>query len=428
MRTRKLKTISTESKDRYMIKIQSSKNIYAPPSSPPKQKRRNERQNRKLDSIDKIVSKIDEQDDDKYRTPAIDNDLSTLSSHPTDTEQPQEILSGLSSALSSNLESNGTGSASHISLLSSGYTTDQQSQTELGMFSADSEDPAKVQAREVNELYQMLDDDDDDRTQQRLSYISITICSFQVLILALQLSLCGVAPLDVNPLIGVFPDAISDWGGKNPYLMKSGEWWRLITPAFLHVGVLQFIVNAAVQLHTCAFFEREWGSISFVWIYAISEVGCIIVSSCMNPDSLAVGSSGALMGLFGAKLAQVITHLCFDINKSEVDVVRLEQMSSILCSMSVILAVSFFTYIDWSGHMGALAAGYIVGMISFSRPIRSKCTRTIMRLVGIVLLSAMLIISFHFFLNGIEPDEDLADPCEYFRNLYNEAHECECTI
>jgi len=193
MRTRKLKTISTESKDRYMIKIQSSKNIYAPPSSPPKQKRRNERQNRKLDSIDKIVSKIDEQDDDKYRTPAIDNDLSTLSSHPTDTEQPQEILSGLSSALSSNLESNGTGSASHISLLSSGYTTDQQSQTELGMFSADSEDPAKVQAREVNELYQMLDDDDDDRTQQRLSYISITICSFQVLILALQLSLCGVA-------------------------------------------------------------------------------------------------------------------------------------------------------------------------------------------------------------------------------------------
>lgn len=447
MRPRKLKTISTEANDRYRIKIQSSKNIYSPPSQQKKQSRGKKAADEtaigekaildpigekvKLDSIDNIIAKIDQKDNDKYRTASIENDLSTLSSHPTDTEQPPSLLSGLSglpSEATSKSESNVSGS--HISLLSSGYTSDGHISAEYGVFSGSSEEIIKVQPRNVNELYQMIDEEDDKgyRLVQRFSYLSIIILSFQTLILFLQLSLCGLAPLDVNPLIGVFPDTISDWGGKNPFLIKQGEWWRLITPAFLHVGVLQLLVNGAIHLHTCAFFEREWGSFSFLWVYIISEIGCIIVSCCMNPDSLAVGSSGAIMGLFGAKLAQVAAQVCFEINEKKGEEVRLEQLSSMLCSMSIILTVSFFTYIDYSGHMGALGAGFIVGMICFSRSIRSGCSRNMWRLLGIVLLFTFLTASFYIFIYIIEPDEDLAYPCEYFRNLYNEAHECECYI
>ena len=50
-------------------------------------------------------------------------------------------------------------------------------------------------------------------------------------ILLIQLILCGVAPVDVNPMVGPFPDAFSEWGGKNAYLLLEGQqYWRIITP------------------------------------------------------------------------------------------------------------------------------------------------------------------------------------------------------
>lgn len=366
---------------------------------------------RSRDSIDNMVSKVDLQDDDKYRTPVL---------HANSSAEEEEGVQWS--------DSNPTASFASVSQLgdSSYYTTDAESKV-MSQSSTEG-DPEAQRKTNINDLYQMLEEADYYHTKQKFAYLAIGISATQLLILALQLSLCGVAPFDVNPMVGTYPDALSQWGGKNAYLMQHGEWWRLVTPAFLHVGVLQLLVNAAVQLETCAFFEREWGSMRYLWIYLISSVGYSITASVANPDSVGVGSSGAIMGLFGAKLAQVFTQLCFDFSKREEDSIRLEQLSSVLCSLSVILALSFFTYIDWSGHMGAMATGYLVGMISFSRPIRNKISRTIWRLLGIILLLTLLPTLFYYFIEFVEPDEDLGNTCEYFRNLYAEGYECSCFV
>jgi len=361
-----------------------------------------------LDSIDQIVSRVDEQDVDKYRTPTALKVQSTLSS------QTQSAL---------------TTDSLDRSMLSTDYTTEDETRGAMRAASSLSTTAdEEMKSQSAHELYEILGENDHFATKQKFAYFSIIISSVQLLILALQLSLCGVAPLDINPLVGAYPDTLSDWGGKNPFLLKEGEYWRIVTPAFLHVGVIQLLVNAAVQLETCALFEREWGSIRYLWIYIISEIGCSIVSSCTNPDSIGVGSSGALMGLYGAKLAQVVTQVCFDFNRAEADSIRLEQLSSILCSMSIVLGLSYFTYIDWAGHMGAMGTGFIVGMISFSRPIYNRTTRTIWRLAGIILLLTTLPLAFYLFFEFIKPDVDLGDPCEYFRNLYSEGYECHCSV
>eukprot|EP00957_Ditylum_brightwellii_P066412 5042069-Ditylum_brightwellii.AAC.1 len=93
---------------------------------------------------------------------------------------------------------------------------------------------------------------------------------------------CGVSPLEINPMLGPYPDALSYWG-----------------------GILHLVCNIAVQLESGAFFEREWGSGVWFVIYITSAVGSSILSTCAMPNSISVGSSGAVMGLFGGKLAEV---------------------------------------------------------------------------------------------------------------------------
>ena len=44
---------------------------------------------------------------------------------------------------------------------------------------------------------------------------------------------------DYSPMLGPYPDALSEWGGKNsPMIVEDGQWWRLLTPILLHAGLI----------------------------------------------------------------------------------------------------------------------------------------------------------------------------------------------
>lgn len=266
------------------------------------------------------------------------------------------------------------------------------------------------------------------KTKQSLAYCSIALTSVQLLILMLQLTMCGVAPLEVNPMVGPFPDAFSEWGGKNPYLMlEKNEWWRLVTPAFLHVGILHLAVNAFCQLEAVAMFEREWGSVRWILIYLCSTLGCSVFSNYFDGNSIAVGSSGSLMGMYAAKLAEVTNVSFFESHRTDLDdVIRLDQLSSVLCGLVLISLLGSFTFIDWSGNMGGLLSGFLAGLILFGDSIQSCCTRFFWFVICLACLVAALGIVSYEFLENASPDEQLADPCEYYRHLYPENTECGC--
>ena len=133
--------------------------------------------------------------------------------------------------------------------------------------------------------------------RQRYGTWSIIFSLGQILVLVVMVLNCGLAPLNINPMIGPYPDALSDWGGKNAVnILEDNEWWRLITPIMLHAGVIHLLCNIAVQLETGAFFEREWGSKNWLIIYLSSAVGSSILSVIVMPGAISVGSSGAVMG------------------------------------------------------------------------------------------------------------------------------------
>lgn len=269
--------------------------------------------------------------------------------------------------------------------------------------------------------------DDYFRVKQPFGYCSIAISAIQLFVLMMQLALCGVAAWDVNKMIGPYPETFSEWGGKNAYyIISERQYFRLVTPAILHVGILHLLCNAYVQLETCAFFEREWGSFRWILLYILSEIGSVAISCIINPETIAVGSSGALMGLFGAKFAQLATYSNFELVGTKDPTMRLEQLSGIMCSISIIAVLSFVNYIDWSGHAGGFCTGFCAGIVASAGPIRSTVSKVLWILFGVTLLSTGLYFMFDTLFTKIEPDSDLADACMYFRSLYPEDYDCQC--
>jgi membrane associated rhomboid family serine protease len=274
----------------------------------------------------------------------------------------------------------------------------------------------------------LLESDDYLRTKQDHGYCTIALTSVQLLVIMMQLSLCGVAPLDINPMIGPFPDAFSQWGGKNSYkMLMHNEWWRMFTPVFLHVGVIHLSLNVFCQLNAVAMFEREWGWRKWLIIFTCSTIGCQTFSNFFDQETIAVGSSGTLMGMFAGKLAHVFVFSFFDIVKNDVDeAIRMDQLSSVLCGLTIESFLGAFTYIEWSGNMGGLLCGFLSGMVVFSGQIYGCCTRFWTATISFLALIASIGAILYKFIEEAEPDEQLDNVCEYFRSFFPEGYECGC--
>ena len=158
-------------------------------------------------------------------------------------------------------------------------------------------------------LDEFRDDDADGEpapyiVKQSKGHFAIGFSMVQTVVLALMMIQCSIAPFQLNPMIGPPPDALDYWGGKNALkIIDDNEVWRLITPIFLHAGIIHLLCNVSVQLDIGELFEREWGSRIWLFIYLTSALGSSIWSCCMMPDNISVGSSGAVMGLFGGKVS-----------------------------------------------------------------------------------------------------------------------------
>mmetsp|Transcript_39142 Transcript_39142/g.81866 ORF Transcript_39142/g.81866 Transcript_39142/m.81866 type:complete len:336 (+) Transcript_39142:171-1178(+) len=266
---------------------------------------------------------------------------------------------------------------------------------------------------------------------QRYGYFSILFSAVQTGVLIAMMVQCGIAPWNINPMLGPYPDALSDWGAKNTVLiLEDDEWWRLLTPILLHAGVIHLGCNIMVQLDTGAFFEREWGSMNWLIIYLVSAVGSSALSVVVMPDAISVGSSGAVMGLFGGKGAEVICRCCEKESTKQDRVghqVRKEQCAGVMCSVTVVMLFSFIPYVDWAAHLGGLVAGFCAGMIIFAADLKkAMVSKLFWLLVGVAITIAYFAVVFDMMYSGeIDPAEELRDVCGYYKENF-EDYECNC--
>jgi membrane associated rhomboid family serine protease len=81
-----------------------------------------------------------------------------------------------------------------------------------------------------------------------------------------------------------------------------GDWWRLITAAFLHASILHIGLNMYVLWIIGSPVEQYLGRARFLGLYFVSGLAGSAGALVLTPTALTVGASGAIFGILGALL------------------------------------------------------------------------------------------------------------------------------
>jgi len=144
------------------------------------------------------------------------------------------------------------------------------------------------------------------------------------------------------------------FGAKVNFLIERGEYWRLITPIFLHIGFAHLLFNTLALYYLGRLVEGIYGSIRFTFIYLIAGLTGNIASFLLSPH-LSAGASGAIFGLFGALLYFGYHHRNFFYRTIGMEIITL---------LIINLALGFvYLGIDQYAHLGGLIGGGLASLL-----------------------------------------------------------------
>jgi len=94
-------------------------------------------------------------------------------------------------------------------------------------------------------------------------------------------------------------ELLTMWGAKVNQLIMAGQYWRLITPAFLHGNLMHLAVNCYSMYQLAPLVEATSGGPRLLAVYAVAAVAGN-VASFYGSTAPSLGASGAVFGLGGA--------------------------------------------------------------------------------------------------------------------------------
>lgn len=152
-----------------------------------------------------------------------------------------------------------------------------------------------------------------------------------------------------------------------PAAVASGEWWRLVTTAFLHSGVMHILFNMWALYILGPGIERQVGSAPFAGLYLASALLGSVAFAAFN-TSPAVGASGAVFGLFGAWLASSWRGRRTAAGRAQL------QSIGVILGINLLLPLAV-PRIAWEAHVGGLIAGFLIAL-AWTQIARDERTRS----------------------------------------------------
>jgi membrane associated rhomboid family serine protease len=160
-----------------------------------------------------------------------------------------------------------------------------------------------------------------------------------------------------------------------------GDWWRLITAAFLHYGPIHLGLNMLALYWFGTPVERYLGRWRYVLLYLVSGLAGSAGALLLTPTSPTVGASGAIFGILGA---------AFVLERQGAYVLGGSALG--LIAINLVFSLSFRGNISVGGHIGGLIGGALC-MLAFSRFGRGHAAYGRLGLTGIAGVAAVAVAS-----------------------------------
>ncbi|CAN6579226.1 unnamed protein product [Malus baccata var. baccata] len=170
-------------------------------------------------------------------------------------------------------------------------------------------------------------------------------------------------PLKENPLFGPSSRTLKKLGALEWFKVVHGhQGWRLFTCMWLHAGVIHLLVNMLSLIFIGIRLEQQFGFIRVGIIYLLSGFGGSILSALfIQSNNISVGASGALFGLLGAMLSELITNWSIYTNKAAA-------LLTLVVIIAINLAVGILPRVGNFAHIGGFLTGFLLGFIFLLRP------------------------------------------------------------
>lgn len=106
--------------------------------------------------------------------------------------------------------------------------------------------------------------------------------------------------LGMQAIMHPSPRLMVHWGGQYwPMVLENGEWWRCITYAFTHGGLIHLAFNMVVLYQVGPLLESEIGWSRLLTVYTFATIIATVAGLFWHPVTVVIGASGAIFGLIG---------------------------------------------------------------------------------------------------------------------------------
>jgi rhomboid protease GluP len=152
-------------------------------------------------------------------------------------------------------------------------------------------------------------------------------------------------------------DVLIRWGADYGPMTTHGQWWRLLTSAFLHIGITHLAVNMFALFVIGTFTEQLFGNAGFFVLYLLGALAATLTSLSIHPMTVSAGASGAIFALYGGLFGFLF------VRRSTMSYATVTSLS-----LNAIFFVAFNLFygltkphIDMAAHVGGLLAGIPIG-------------------------------------------------------------------
>lgn len=179
------------------------------------------------------------------------------------------------------------------------------------------------------------------------------------------------------------------FGAKNNLAIVAGEWWRLITPMFLHIGFTHILFNGLIVYFLGAQLEMIIGHSKYFLLYILSGILGNAASFAFN-FSISAGASTAVFGLFAS------TIVLGKLYPNQMGIQQLSRNYIFLIIMNIVFGL-FNSTIDNAGHIGGLVGGYLL-MYALSAPnVRNNPKRQRLMYGVLYVVILLILVGVGFF-------------------------------